>query len=96
VYAVTPLADDRFLEALRDLAERGNPAVVVEIPAGEPLLDPQDPDGPLARRLWRLDREALRFSLTERGMPVVTWDGEGSLDLAFAPLLRRPIHGRAR
>lgn len=96
VYAVTPLADDRFLDALRDLAERGNPAVVVEIPAGEPLLDPEDPDAPLARRLWRLDREALRFSLTERGMPVVTWDGEGTLDLALAPLLRRPVHGRAR
>lgn len=96
VYAITPLADDRFLEALRDLAERGNPAVVVEIPAGEPLLDPQDPDAPLARRLWRLDREALRFSLTERGMPVVAWDGEGSLDLSLAPLLRRPVHGRAR
>ena len=96
VYAVTPLADDRFLEALRDLAERGNPAIVVEVPAGEPALDPDDPDAPLARRLWRLDRQALRFSLTERGMPVVTWDGEGTLDLALAPLLRAPVHGRAR
>ena len=75
---------------------RGNPAVVVEIPAGEPRLDPQDPGAPLALRLWRLDREALRFSLTERGMPVVAWDGEGSLDLALAPLLRRPVHGRTR
>jgi uncharacterized protein (DUF58 family) len=96
VYAVTPLADDRFVEALRDLAERGNPAVVVEIPAGEPVLDPQDPDAPLALRLWRLDRQALRFSLTERGMPVVAWDGQGTLDLALAPLLRRPVNGRAR
>jgi uncharacterized protein (DUF58 family) len=96
VYAVTPLADDRFLDALQDLALRGNPAVVVEIPAGEPRLDPEDPGAPLALRLWRLDREALRFSLTERGMPVVAWDGEGTLDLALAPLLRRPVHGRTR
>lgn len=96
VYAVTPLADDRFLDALQDLALRGNPAVVVEVPAGEPRLDPQDPSAPLALRLWRLDREALRFSLTERGMPVVAWDGEGTLDLALAPLLRRPVHGRTR
>jgi len=96
VYAVTPLADDRFLDALQDLALRGNPAVVVEIPAGEPRLDESDPGAPLALRLWRLDREALRFSLTERGMPVVAWDGEGSLDLALAPLLRRPVHGRTR
>jgi len=96
VYAVTPLADDRFLDALQDLAARGNPAVVVEITAGEPRLDPEDPGAPLALRLWRLDREALRFSLTERGMPVVAWDAEGSLDLALAPLLRRPVHGRTR
>jgi uncharacterized protein (DUF58 family) len=96
VYAVTPLADDRFVDALADLALRGNPAVVVEIPAGEPRLDPEDPGAPLALRLWRLDREALRFSLTERGMPVVAWGGEGTLDLALAPLLRRPVHGRTR
>ena len=94
VYAVTPLANDRFLDVLGDLAMRGNPAVVVEIPAGEPRLDPADSGAPLALRLWRLDREALRFSLTERGMPVVAWDGESTLDLAFAPLLRRPVHGR--
>ena len=96
VYAITPLADDRFLDALQDLALRGNPAVVVEIPAGEPRLDADDPGAPLALRLWRLDREALRFSLTERGMPVVAWGGEGTLDLALAPLLRRPMHGRTR
>lgn len=96
VYAVTPLADDRFLDALEDLALRGNPAVVIEIPAGEPRPDPDDPGAPLALRLWRLDRQALHFSLTERGMPVVAWDGEGSLDLALAPLLRRPVHGRTR
>ncbi|HTJ68399.1 MAG TPA: DUF58 domain-containing protein [Actinospica sp.] len=96
VYAVTPLADDRFVDALQDLALRGNPAVVVEIPAGEPRLDPEDPGAPLALRLWRLDREALRFSLTERGMPVVAWDGESTLDLVLAPLLRQPVHGRTR
>lgn len=96
VYAVTPLADDRFVDALQDLALRGNPAVVVEIPAGEPRPDPEDPGAPLALRLWRLDRDALRFSLTERGMPVVAWDGENTLDLVLAPLLRRPVHGRTR
>jgi len=96
VYAVTPLADDRFLDALEDLALRGNPAVVIEIPAGEPNPDPGDAGAPLALRLWRLDREALRFSLTERGMPVVTWDGAGTLDAGLAPLLRQPVHGRTR
>jgi uncharacterized protein (DUF58 family) len=95
VYAVTPLADDRVLDVLRDLAERGNPVVVVEIPTGEPQVDPADRASDLALRLWRLDRQALRFSLVERGMPVVGWDGSGRLDLALAPLLRTGVRGRA-
>jgi uncharacterized protein (DUF58 family) len=95
VYAVTPLADDRVLDVLRDLAERGNPVVVVEIPTGEPNVDPADLAAGLALRLWRLDRQALRFSLVERGIPVVSWDGSGRLDLALAPLLRTGVRGRA-
>ena len=95
VYAVTPLADERILDVLRDLAERGNPVVVVEIPTGEPKVDPADQSAGLALRLWRLDRQALRFSLVERGMPVVAWDGSGQLDLALAPLLRTGVRGRA-
>jgi uncharacterized protein (DUF58 family) len=96
VYAITPLADDRILDVLRDLAERGNPVVVVEIPTGDPRVAAQDGAARLALRLWRLDREALRFSLVERGMPVVAWDGVGELDLALAPLLRTGVRGRSR
>ncbi|WP_326853290.1 DUF58 domain-containing protein [Actinocrinis sp.] len=96
VYAITPLADDRVLDVLRDLAERGNPVVVVEIPAGDPRVDPTDEAAGFALRLWRLDREALRFSLAERGIPVVAWNGTGELDLALAPLLRTGVRGRTR
>jgi uncharacterized protein (DUF58 family) len=96
VYAITPLADERVLDVLRDLAERGNPVVVVEIPTGDPRVDPADRAARFALRLWRLDREALRFSLVERGMPVVAWDGTGELDLALAPLLRTGVQGRSR
>ncbi|HEY3868595.1 MAG TPA: DUF58 domain-containing protein [Actinocrinis sp.] len=96
VYAVTPLADDRFLDALRDLAERGNPVTVIEVPTGDPSIDPQDPASVLALRLWRLDRAALRYSLTERGIPVLAWDGQASLDLALAPLMRTGVRGRTR
>jgi uncharacterized protein (DUF58 family) len=94
VYAITPLADDRMIEVLRDLAERGNPVVVVEIATGEPRVDPEDVAGAFALRLWRMDRQALRFSLVERGVPVVSWDGTESLDLALAPLLRSGVRGR--
>lgn len=96
VYAITPLADERILDALRDLAERGNPVVVIEVPTGDPRVDPSDEGAEFALRLWRLDREALHFSLVERGIPVVAWDGSGELDLALAPLLRTGIRGRAR
>jgi uncharacterized protein (DUF58 family) len=96
VYAITPLADDRILDVLRDLAERGNPVVVVEIPTGDPRVAEEDGAAKFALRLWRLDREALRYSLVERGMPVVAWDGAGELDLALAPLLRTGVRGRSR
>lgn len=96
VYAITPLADDRILDVLRDLAERGNPVVVVEIPTGDPRVEPGDEAAGFALRLWRMDREALRFSLVERGIPVVAWDGSGELDLALAPLLRTGVRGRIR
>jgi uncharacterized protein (DUF58 family) len=96
VYVLSPLADERVIDVLTDLSERGNPVVVVEIPAGEPRVRPDDPVAAAALRLWRLDRQALRFSLTEQAIPVVTWDSTDSLDLAFAPLLRTGVHGRAR
>jgi uncharacterized protein (DUF58 family) len=94
VYAVTPLADNRVIDVLGGLAERGNPVVVVEVPIGDPRVDADDAVGRLALRLWRLDREALRYSLVERGIPVVPWQGE-TLDLSLAPLLRTRIQGRA-
>lgn len=95
VHAVTPLADNRMMGVLGGLAERGNPVVVVEIPIGDPRISKAEYTEELALRLWRLDREALRFSLTDKGIPVVPWEG-GTLDLTFAPLLRTRIQGRLR
>ncbi|MBF9071396.1 DUF58 domain-containing protein [Streptacidiphilus fuscans] len=95
VHAVTPLADNRMMGVLGGLAERGNPVVVVEIPIGDPRVDGGNVLEQLALRLWRLDRQALRFSLTEKGIPVTPWEG-GTLDLSFAPLMRTRIQGRLR
>ncbi|MBC3842179.1 DUF58 domain-containing protein [Streptacidiphilus sp. 4-A2] len=93
VYAVTPLAEPRIIDALGGLAERGNPIVVVEIPIGDPRVSQDDGVEQLALRLWRLDRQALRYSLVEKGIPVVPWEGD-TLDLTLAPLLRTRIQGR--
>ncbi|MFJ9455414.1 DUF58 domain-containing protein [Kitasatospora sp. NPDC101447] len=96
VYAFTPLADQRILDVLGRVRERGNPLVVVEIPVGEPAARPDDETDALALRLWRAEREAMRATLRGRGIPVVRHTPGESLDLALGPLLRRRIVGAAR
>ncbi|MFF0413037.1 DUF58 domain-containing protein [Kitasatospora sp. NPDC004745] len=96
VYAFTPLADQRILDVLGQVRERGNPLVVVEIPVGEPATHPDDETDALALRLWHAEREAMRATLRGRGIPVVRHTPGRTLDLALAPLLRRRITGAAR
>ncbi|MFC5664855.1 DUF58 domain-containing protein [Kitasatospora misakiensis] len=96
VYAFTPLADQRILEVLGWIGERGNPLVVVEVPAGEPTVEPGDEIGAVALPLWRAERDAMRRALRNRGVPVVQHTPGEALDLALAPLLRRRIGGRSR
>jgi hypothetical protein len=43
----------------------------------------------LARRIWRMEQDAIRFSLREIGIPVVRWDGQSPLDEPLAPFTRR-------
>ena len=54
--------------------------------------------GRLGRKFWRMEQEAIRFSLHELGIGVVRWDGTQSLDLPLAPYTRRALitrpHGR--
>jgi uncharacterized protein (DUF58 family) len=99
VYIFSPLLDPAVVEAISELADRGHPLVVIDVLAHEPNpttgAKPDHLDA-LALRLWRLDRQAVRFVLGELGVPVVTWDGIEPLDLALAPLLQMPVAGRAR
>ncbi|MFE2105113.1 DUF58 domain-containing protein [Kitasatospora sp. NPDC059463] len=96
VYAFTPLTDQRILEVLGRIGDHGNPLVVVEIPAGEPVVEPDDEVGAIALRLWRAEREAMRAALRGRGVPVARYVPGEALDLALAPLLRRRIAGGSR
>jgi uncharacterized protein (DUF58 family) len=76
VLALTPLLDDRAVTALLDLRARGFDLVVVEI-SPEPFLAPPSGDVQVvARRLWRLRREALRGRFERAGVPVATWDDD--------------------
>jgi hypothetical protein len=42
-------------------------------------------------RIWRMEQQAIRFSLRELGIAVVPWDGVAPLDLPLAPYTRRPL-----
>ncbi|MBO0834867.1 MAG: DUF58 domain-containing protein, partial [Actinobacteria bacterium] len=86
----TPLLDTRLIEALRDLRERGFNMLVVDVLNTEPVHN-RTVLWRLASRMWRLEQEAIRFSLTELGVPVVHWNGVSSLDEPLAPYTRRVL-----
>ncbi len=90
VVVFSPLLDQRFVEALRDMRERGLTMLVVDVLNADPPARPRSTDR-MARRIWRMEQEAIRFSLRELGVPVVHWDGIASLDLPLARYTRRPL-----
>ena len=63
---------------------------MVDVLTAEPTMA-RDRTAVLARRIWRLEQQAIRFSLSQLGVPVVHWDGEESLDLPLAGHTRRPM-----
>ena len=102
VVVFSPLLDQRFVETLRDMRERGFTMLVVDVlnaepPAAHALGGAGQSPGctdRMARRIWRMEQEAIRFSLRELGVPVVHWDGVESLDLPLAAYTRRPMAAR--
>jgi uncharacterized protein (DUF58 family) len=94
VVVFSPLLDQRFVETLRDMRERGFTMLVVDVLNAEPPSRPlsrQRAADLIARRIWRMEQGAIRFSLRELGLPVVHWDGVESLDLPLAAHTRRPL-----
>jgi uncharacterized protein (DUF58 family) len=90
ILVFTPLLDPRLIEALRDLRERGFSVLVVDVLNVEPSHDSSRLSR-LTARTWRLEQQAVRFSLTQIGVPVVHWDGTSSLDEPLAPYTRRVL-----
>jgi uncharacterized protein (DUF58 family) len=96
VIVFSPLLDQRFVEILRDMRERGFSMLIVDVLNVNPPVRPRLTDR-LARRIWTMEQEAIRFSLRELGIPVVRWNGRDPLDLPLAPYTRRPlIHAGSR
>jgi uncharacterized protein (DUF58 family) len=96
VFLFSPLRNLRILEALRDLCEAGFAVVVIETLCPEPAIDQHDLTDTLALRLWRLDNEAVRFTLRELGVPILPWNGTDPLDAPLAPFAHQPVFGRQR
>lgn len=90
IVVFSPLLDPRLIEALRDVRERGFSVLVVDVLNSAPGHDGRRLSS-LAGRLWRLEQDAIRFSLTQIGVPVVHWDGVSSLDEPLAPYTRRVL-----
>jgi uncharacterized protein (DUF58 family) len=90
VVAFSPLLDGRFVESLRDMRERGFSLIVVDVLNAEPPVRRAFADN-AARRIWKMEQQAIRFSLRELGIPVLPWDGRVPLDLPLAPYTRRPL-----
>ena len=94
VLALSPLLDERAVRSLLDLRARGFDLAVIEIspvpfaPAGPGGLDQ------LARRLWLMQREALRSRYLRLGVPVVEWTGEVALQAALEEVRRFKRHAR--
>jgi uncharacterized protein (DUF58 family) len=91
VVLFSPLLDRRALSAVTDLRQRGVSLVIVDVLQHEPPAEPRLPMSQLAVRLWRLDRGALRSSLTGLGVPVLSWDSRTGLEGAQAELRGRRI-----
>ena len=73
IIGITPLIDERYIGALLDLRARGFDLTVVEISPVPFTASGKDAEAALARRLWQLQREALRARLNELGVPVAQW-----------------------
>jgi uncharacterized protein (DUF58 family) len=79
VCVVSPLLDDRALEAVRDLRARGFRVVVVDVLTSEPEVPRRSELGRLALGVWRLHRASVRSELAGLGVPLLAWDGTGDL-----------------
>jgi uncharacterized protein (DUF58 family) len=90
ILVFSPLLDRRLVETVRDLRERGFSMLLIDVLNTEPSGSNDSLSG-LARRIWRMEQEAIRFSLRELGIPLVSWDGEQSLDEPLAPYTRRAM-----
>jgi uncharacterized protein (DUF58 family) len=79
VLVLSALFEDTIVKTVLDMRGRGFDVAVVEIPP-LPYLQFRDEHSRLAARLIRLERDLLRAQLRARGIAVVEWKRETSLE----------------
>jgi uncharacterized protein (DUF58 family) len=84
VIAFTPLEDNRILRALADIYERGFTVYVMNVLPEREIKAGKTAEDGVAHRVWLLQREMRKKRLVESGLPVVTWDGETSIEAALS------------
>jgi uncharacterized protein (DUF58 family) len=97
VLVLTPLLEDAIIRTLMELRGRGFDLAVVEIPPFQ-YLETEGEDAELAVRLLRLERDLLRSKLRARGIAVVEWSEDGSLEATIRAMEEfrrraRVVHG---
>ena len=94
VLAVTPLLDDRAVEALVDLRARGYDLAIVEV-SPVPFAVPGESEADaLAYRLWLLRRRELRSRYERLGVAVASWSDDTSLDAVLEGVRAFRRHAR--
>jgi uncharacterized protein (DUF58 family) len=73
VLALSPLLDERPIDALADLRRRGYDLVIVEVSPLAYVVEPRDTVEASSLRMWRVWRQALRYRYERLGVPVVEW-----------------------
>ena len=77
VIALTPLLDQRTINALLDLRARGFDLAVVDVSPVPYVADEHGTGDDLAWRLWTMWRQALHHRYERVGVPVVEWSPTG-------------------
>jgi uncharacterized protein (DUF58 family) len=94
VLAVSPLLDDRAISALVDLRSRGFDVAIVEVSPLAFVPPASGREQELARRLWRLRRNALRDRYRRLGVPVVEWLDDRPLESVIEEVRTYRRHAR--
>lgn len=94
VIALTPLVDERAVQALVDLLRRGFDTAIIEMSPDVFLPVPPDRTSQLARRIWHLERGLLLSRYRRLGGAVAVWDGKRPLETAIEEVARFRRHAR--